>query len=171
MPLVADLEELDQKRPQIERLGYGWHGEYGIAGRRYCTLCNGAGIRIVQLHFFAADSPQVLRHIAFRDYLRAHPQTARAYEVEKRRARDLHSNDSRAYTDEKAAWIKETEAKALIWYADGNPNANSKLKHRRYCRSLSRASMASQMSDAPSAPPNRFNSWIPVGDVTLISVR
>jgi GrpB-like predicted nucleotidyltransferase (UPF0157 family) len=72
---------------------------------------------IVQLHFFNADSPQVERPIALRDYLRAHPHAARAYEIEKRRARDLHPNDSHAYTDEKAAWIRETEAKALLWFS------------------------------------------------------
>ena len=71
----------------------------------------------MQLHFFSADSPQFERHIAFRDYLRAHPDVAGAYEKEKRRARDLHPDDSHAYTDEKDAWIRATEAKALAWFA------------------------------------------------------
>jgi GrpB-like predicted nucleotidyltransferase (UPF0157 family) len=90
----------------------------GISGRRYCTLSDEAGTRIVQLHFFNADSPHVERHIAFRDYLRAHPDAASAYDKEKRRARDLHPNDSHAYSDEKAAWIRDTEAKALSWFAE-----------------------------------------------------
>ena len=118
MPLVTDLAKLDRERRCVEALGYNWHGEFGISGRRYCTLSDEVGIRIVQLHFFNADSSQVERHIAFRDYLRAHPDTASAYEKEKRRARDLHSNDSHAYTDEKAPWICDTEAKALIWFAE-----------------------------------------------------
>lgn len=75
------------------------------------------GNRIVQLHFFKADLPQVERHIAFRDYLRTHPEAASAYEKEKRRAQGLHPDDSHAYTDAKAAWIRDTEAKALIWLA------------------------------------------------------
>jgi GrpB-like predicted nucleotidyltransferase (UPF0157 family) len=117
MPLVSGLADLDQKRPCIEALGYKWYGELGIPGRRYCSLSNAAGARIVQLHFFSADSPQVERHLAFRDYLRAHPDAAAAYEKEKRRARDLHPDNSHAYTDEKAAWIHNTEAKALVWFA------------------------------------------------------
>jgi GrpB-like predicted nucleotidyltransferase (UPF0157 family) len=117
MPLVTGLADLDRERRRVEELGYQWHGELGISGRRYCTLSGAAGIRIAQLHFFAADSPQVERHIAFRDYLRAHPDAAGAYEKEKRRARDLHPNDSHAYTDEKDAWIRDTEAKALLWFA------------------------------------------------------
>jgi GrpB-like predicted nucleotidyltransferase (UPF0157 family) len=118
MPLVTDLAKLDQERGCVEALGYDWHGELGISGRRYCTLSDEVGIRIVQLHFFNTDSSQVERHIAFRDYLRAHPDRASAYEKEKRRARDLHRNDSHAYTDEKAAWICDTEAEALIWFAE-----------------------------------------------------
>jgi GrpB-like predicted nucleotidyltransferase (UPF0157 family) len=117
MPLAADLAVLDLHRPLVEALGYEWRGEFGIPGRRYCTLSDAAGVRMAQLHFFKADSPDAGRHIAFRDYLRAHPAAARAYEDEKRRARDLHPNDSHAYTDAKAAWIRETQAKALAWSA------------------------------------------------------
>jgi GrpB-like predicted nucleotidyltransferase (UPF0157 family) len=118
MPLVTALTDLDRERRCVEALGYNWHGELGISGRRYCTLSDEAGTRIVQLHFFNADSPHVERHIAFRDYLRAHPDAASAYDKEKRRARDLHPNDSHAYSDEKAAWIRDTEAKALSWFAE-----------------------------------------------------
>ena len=118
MPLVTDLADLDRARWRVEALGYNWHGELGMSGRRYCTLSDAAGVRVVQLHFFSADSPQVARHIAFREYLRAHPESAIAYEKEKRRARDLHPGDSHAYTDEKAAWIRDTEAKALIWFTE-----------------------------------------------------
>src|SRR5882724_308915 len=118
MPLVTGLADLDRERGRVEALGYAWHGELGISGRRYCTLSDGAGNRIVQLHFFSADSPQVERHVAFRDYLRAHPDAAGAYEKEKRRARDLHPDDTHAYTDEKDAWIRDTEAKALTWFAE-----------------------------------------------------
>lgn len=121
MPLVTDLTSLDRERLRVEALGYDWHGELGISGRRYCTLSSEAGMRIVQLHFFQADSPEVWRHIAFRDYLREHPDVAAAYDGEKRRARDLHPNDSHAYTDEKSAWIRDMEAKALIWF--GNSSA------------------------------------------------
>ena len=130
MPLVTDLAHLDRERECIEALGYDWHGEFGISGRRYCTLSDDAGTRIVQLHFFSEDSPQVERHIVFRDYLRAHPDAANAYEKEKRRARDLHPDDSHAYTDEKGAWIRDTEAKALIWFAEQPGVAPRRARNR-----------------------------------------
>jgi GrpB-like predicted nucleotidyltransferase (UPF0157 family) len=121
MPLVRDLDDLDMERARVETLGYAWHGAYGIPGRRYCTLCDEAGNRVVQLHLFQADSPHAVRHIAFRDYLRAHPDAACAYEAEKRRARDLFPDDSHSYGDEKSAWIKKTEAAALTWHAALGP--------------------------------------------------
>lgn len=117
MPLVTTLDDIDRQRSQLETLGYVWYGELGITGRRYCVLSNERGSRIAQLHFFAADSSQVVRHLAFRDYLRAHSDIARAYEEEKQRAQSLHPNDSHAYTDEKAAWITRVEADALAWVA------------------------------------------------------
>ena len=118
MPLATDLADLDRERVCVEALGYQWHGELGIAGRRYCTLSDETGARIVQLHIFQSDSPHAARHLAFRDYLRAHPAAARAYENEKRRARDLHPHDSHAYTDEKSAWIQTVEAVSLRWFAE-----------------------------------------------------
>lgn len=116
MPVVASLSELDRRQPDVVALNFEWHGEFGMAGRRYCTLNDGDGRRIAQLHFFEAGSSHVVRHLAFRDYLRAHLETARAYEKEKRRARDLHPDDSHAYTEAKDAWIRQIEARALIWH-------------------------------------------------------
>jgi GrpB-like predicted nucleotidyltransferase (UPF0157 family) len=115
LPVVKSLKMLDQSRKQIEVLGFHWHGEYGIRDRRFCTMSNYAGIRIAHLHFFETDSLHITRHLAFRDYLRAHPKIAAEYEAEKHRARELHPNNSHDYSNEKAHWIKTVEARALSW--------------------------------------------------------
>lgn len=118
IPIVHDLDEVDKKQTVIEALSYGYHGEFGINGRRFCTLTSTEGIRLVHLHIFRFDSEHLLRHLAFRDYLVAHPAIAQEYEQEKRRAAALHPHDSLAYNDEKAAWIKQHEAKAVAWYTN-----------------------------------------------------
>ena len=77
MPVVTNLADLDSKRGLVEQLGYAWHGEFGLSGRRYCTLSEESGRRIAQLHFFEAGTTQAERHLAFRDYLRANPESRR----------------------------------------------------------------------------------------------
>jgi len=118
MPVVRSLDDLDTKRSAIEGLGFAWHGEFGIEGRRFCTKTNSDGVRLVNVHCFQSDSPHVERHLAFRHYLKSHPLVAREYEMEKRRAAMLHPQDSRAYSDEKSAWVARVEAVALNRHAE-----------------------------------------------------
>ncbi|WP_431214688.1 GrpB family protein [Puia sp. P3] len=125
IPIVRDLEELDQQQHLIKALGYEWRGAFGISGRRFCPLTSPSGERVVHLHFFQEGAVNILRHLAFRDYLRAHPQIAREYEAEKRRAARLHPADSLAYNDEKAAWVQKYEKAAVEWY---EKNADIKNK-------------------------------------------
>jgi GrpB-like predicted nucleotidyltransferase (UPF0157 family) len=117
LPEVASLDALDASRPSLEELGYEWWGEYGIRNRRYCTLNDSVtGRRMVQLHCFETGDAEIERLLAFREYLRATPDAAMAYDQEKRRCRDLHPDDSHAYTDAKAAWIDSMMPRALAFY-------------------------------------------------------
>lgn len=115
MPIVRSLDLLDGQEGAVRALGYEWRGEFGIGGRRFCTLNDAAGKRIVHVHFFAPDSGEIEPNLAFRDYLRAHRDEALAYEAEKMRAARLHPDDSFAYTEEKGAWIMACKARALAW--------------------------------------------------------
>jgi len=113
MPVVLRLSELDGFRSTLETLGYEWWGELGLAGRRYCTRSDPEGRRLVQLHCYQEGSPEIERHLAFRDYLIERPDIAQAYEHEKRRCAERHPDNSHAYGDCKNAWINLVEAQAL----------------------------------------------------------
>src|SRR5690242_10560060 len=37
LPVVVSIDALDERRPDLEVIGYEWWGELGLPGRRYCT--------------------------------------------------------------------------------------------------------------------------------------
>ena len=112
---VIDFEPLDERTPAIEALGYEALGEYGISRRRYFRRDDATGRRTHQVHAFRAGDTEVERHLAFRDYMLAHPAAARAYGELKQRLAQEHPEDNGAYMDGKDAFVKEHEALALAW--------------------------------------------------------
>jgi GrpB-like predicted nucleotidyltransferase (UPF0157 family) len=126
LPIVKSLAALDAAESAIRGLGYEWRGEFGLEGRRYCTLTDPAtGLRLVHLHFYEAGWPGIDRHLAFRDYLLAHADEARAYEREKMRAAALHPRDSLAYNDAKSDWIQACEVRAAVWWRNHRGEAST----------------------------------------------
>jgi GrpB-like predicted nucleotidyltransferase (UPF0157 family) len=115
LAVVRDVGRLDERNPQWQALGYEAMGEFGIPGRRYFRKDDAAGSRTHQVHAFQAGSPQIERHLAFRDFLRAHRECALQYESLKLRLAELFPADIASYTDGKDEFIKEMDAKAAAW--------------------------------------------------------
>lgn len=120
LPIVRDLAEFDAARPVMEGLGFSWHGEFGLPGRRYCIRDDPeTGRRLVQAHCYALGDSEIDRHVAFRDYLRANSAAARAYEAEKVRCAALCPESSYDYNDCKNDLVKAIERDALRVYRGG----------------------------------------------------
>jgi len=125
MAVVADLVAVDQRTAEMERLGYEVMGEFGIAGRRYFRRDDSTGQRTHHVHAFAKCSPHVARHLAFRDFMRAHPKVADEYGELKQTLAEMHPHDMNAYMGGKDGFIKEVEARAMTWLTSdgGGPSA------------------------------------------------
>jgi GrpB-like predicted nucleotidyltransferase (UPF0157 family) len=117
--LMAEVTVLDAiDTAAVLGLAYEAMGAYGIEGRRYFRKIDAAGRRTHHLHVFQTGSPHVTRHLAFRDYLRSHPEAVAAYAALK--AHLLAGGQTRweDYLDGNAAFVAEMEAKALKWTKD-----------------------------------------------------
>lgn len=114
---VADVGAIDPCNAAMERLGYEARGEFGIPGRRFFRKDDERGSRTHHVHAFAAGSAEVLRHLAFRDFLLAHGDWAERYSDLKRQAADACDGDIEKYMDAKDPFIKQVEQLAVAWYA------------------------------------------------------
>lgn len=94
-------------------LGYRWVVDPWSDEHEYFSR-NEGGKRAFQIHVCAAGSDWERRHIAFRDWLRNHPKDAAAYERLKRDLADRHPRDTYSYTDAKAGFIREIEARTAV---------------------------------------------------------
>ena len=114
---IRDITRLEQQGPAMESLGYEVMGEFGIPGRQYFRKDNAEGIRTHQIHAFQAGSAEGERHLAFRDYMIAHPEEALEYSELKRKLAEEHPQDIDGYMDGKDGFIREMDRRAARWRA------------------------------------------------------
>jgi len=115
MPVVLNIEQVDERSGQFEAIGYEAMGELGIPGRRYFR--KGGENRTHQIHAFQYDDMQnIARHLAFRDYLRCHPDACSAYAALKSELAMRYPGDIGGYCNGKDDFIKRVERDALQWY-------------------------------------------------------
>ena len=112
--IVSNLA--DAKASAMERLGYEAMGAYGIEGRRYFRKLDKNGTRTHHLHIFEEGSQHVERHLAFRDYLAAHPNVAKEYSSLKERLTTGYHPTWDGYIDGKEPFISRIEPLAVEWF-------------------------------------------------------
>lgn len=106
---VKDITGVDGQSAAMQSLGYEVMGEFGISGRRYFRKNNQDGVRTHHIHVFESGSAEVVRHLAFRDYLIAHPEEAQKYSELKKKLAEEHSQNADGYIDGKDGFIKEID--------------------------------------------------------------
>jgi GrpB-like predicted nucleotidyltransferase (UPF0157 family) len=112
MVAVPSLALAEQRTRALEAIGYDYVRDYEaqIPERRYFRKPR-FGRRRFHVHCVVTGSDLWLAYIAFRDYLRAHRDTAMAYETLKA---DLATRLTRSeYTDAKKPFIERVLASAM----------------------------------------------------------
>lgn len=112
---ATDVTELDAYDDAMKAIGYLARGEFGIPGRRF--YLRGLYNRTHHIHAFNFGTPDVIRHLAFRDYLIAHKDVAAEYAALKSSLAAACNNDNDVYCDGKADFVQYHEKKALAWQA------------------------------------------------------
>jgi GrpB-like predicted nucleotidyltransferase (UPF0157 family) len=111
---VWEIGEVDAFNQQMERAGFVPRGEHGIPGRRYFVRKEGSD-HTHHIHVFGAGSEQVKRHLAFRDYLREHPDEAERYRNFKLAIVEEGVKNVKLYQERIAPLIRELQEKAEAW--------------------------------------------------------
>lgn len=119
MPVVKDISLVDAHNGEFEALGYECRGEFGILGRRF--FAKGGDNRTHHIHIFEqSNQTDIQRHIAVRDYLNAHSDTAAEYAALKKKLAAEFPFDNDGYCDGKEEYMKSLEEKALHWQEKQN---------------------------------------------------
>ena len=112
---VSSLEGVDERVEFMGALGYEAKGAFGLPGRRYFRKTDGRGARTHHVHAYLHESAEFTRHLAFRDYLRAHPAEAQLYSDLKAGLVRDKTLDRKAYQAAKSAFVAAFERDALAW--------------------------------------------------------
>ena len=116
--IVIRMPEFDEVRSRLEMIGYVHQGDLGIPEREAFALTDlKLKEELPPHHLYVCDikSKELHRHIAFRDYLRSHPDDASKYSEIKIQLVKKHSGDRTLYIDGKDHLVKEILEKAIEW--------------------------------------------------------
>jgi GrpB-like predicted nucleotidyltransferase (UPF0157 family) len=109
--LLRDASMLHEAVRRLATIGYEHQGEKGIPGR-HAFHGNFDSSPAHHLYVCTSSDGEFHRHVALRDYLRAHPADAAAYGALKQRLAREHPHDIEQYMAGKDAFVKKLLVRA-----------------------------------------------------------
>ena len=109
--VIEDESRLPDVIEALGRVGYVHEGDLGIKGREAFAYTDKPHLYPHHLYVCTKQSPELHRHLTFRDYLRAHPEEARRYGAVKEAAARLFPDDVGQYGKYKSPCIEELYAR------------------------------------------------------------
>ena len=104
--VIQNREKLLEVIAALQKLGYSHEGNQGIPGREAFKYEGKEHLRKHHLYVCAQDSEELRRHIAFRDYLRSHPDAVAEYSRIKEEGAELYPWDIDKYIEHKSPFIE-----------------------------------------------------------------
>lgn len=98
----------------LEKMGYQHEGNLGIVGREAFKYDGEEHLKKHHLYVCPQDSLELKRHIAFRDYLRAHPDAILEYSLIKEEGAKRYPDDIESYIAYKTPFIEKIYAELGI---------------------------------------------------------
>ena len=108
--VIWDYTVFEEVVSALGAIGYRHEGDLGIAGREAFKYDGKDHLRKHHLYVCPKDSPELKRHIAFRDYLRAHPDAVQEYSRIKEEGAKLYPYDIDRYIEHKSPFIESIYA-------------------------------------------------------------
>lgn len=106
--VIKDDSALDAVVSKLQAIGYMHEGDLGIAGREAFAYEGKEHLQKHHLYVCPSDSAELKRHLAFRDYLRSHPDAVSEYGRLKEDGAKLHPDDVDKYIEHKSPFIEKT---------------------------------------------------------------
>ena len=103
--VIRDEASFPAAAARLRAAGYEHEGDLGIAGREAFRYEGKPHLQKHHLYVCPQDSPELKRHLAFRDYLRSHPEAVREYSRLKEEGAALYPDDIDRYIAHKAPFI------------------------------------------------------------------
>ena len=105
--VVVKPEDVSKAIELLEGHGYIYEGDLGIEGREAFAYEGKIHLQEHHLYVCPSDSKELARHIAFRDYLRSHPEAVEKYSKVKLEAAKLYPESIEKYIEYKSPVIEE----------------------------------------------------------------
>ncbi|MEY8351319.1 GrpB family protein [Bacillus cereus] len=118
--IINNHDMLPQVIQRLKKLGYYHEGDLGIEGREaferkdHFTPWHGEKRVWIDHHLYVCckDNKELARHLAFRNYLRSHPEAVREYGQLKKKLAEI-VKDRVSYTEGKSDFVNKVLEKAM----------------------------------------------------------
>ena len=108
--VIQDYTVWEDVVTALAKIGYQHEGDLGIVGREAFKYAGKEHLRKHHLYVCPEDSPELKRHLAFRDYLRTHPAAVREYSLIKEEGAQKYPYDIEGYIEYKSPFIERIYA-------------------------------------------------------------